>query len=503
MLQSKKDLPTSLTYFDIENILRDLPRGDRWIRHLNEELLPFWLMPEALGNPIGDFPTYRNNDGTLLDVDHPRPEFQHVVPGIVFLDRDHFRSKSRQCFLYGVAYHLTGEEKYLDYAKAGVSFLREKALDKTNGGGFSYLGGKDRVPGPDAPYRTSQDLAYLLCGIGFLYYLTRDKELEQIVLDVHEYIWTSYYDSGADMFRWVLQDVPYDDNTRAQKMLSARLGEMSGFLPQDYASSSQKELVAQLDQIYGYMLLVTQCLPDPHFTIWKERLLKIAHIMMDRFYSPRTEMFWGAVTDTKSKTWCTPHTDFGHSVKAFWLISLIGSITDNYEMFISAQRRAAQIVDLAFLDASGSWSRCLKPDGTMDEDKEWWIHCELDQVAGALALGDPAYLRYIVRTYKFWFDYFIDHQYKEIWPMLSGATNEPAEGYPKQHSWKNGLHSFEHALIGYMFAQELHGEAVTLYYAWKEEPQKRKITPYFYQGTVMNIEDVRMQRQKVTFTTIH
>src|SRR5271157_5555497 len=449
----------SVQYFDIENLLRDLPRGDRWISHLKEDLLPFWMMPSALGEPVGNFPTYRNNDGSLVDPNDLRPEFKYVVPGIVWLDRDHVRAKSRQCFAYGVAYHMTGDEQYLKLAKAGVSYLRDHALDAKAAGAFSYFSGIAKIPGPD-------------------------PQLEGILLTVHDYIWFNYYDSGADLFRWVLADSPDGDKR------------------------SQQEIVAQLDQIYGYMMVVTPCLPEPHRGVWKARLVQLAHIHMNRFYSPRTEMFWGAVTNTVDKRWGTPHTDFGHSVKAFWLISLIGSLTDDYEMFISAQRRASQIVDLAYVESTGSWSRCFKPDGTRDEDKEWWIHCELDQVAGALALNDPAFFRYIVRTYDYWFKFMVDHEHHEIWPMLSAATNRPAEGFPKQHSWKNALHSFEHALIGYLFAQQLHGEPAELYFAWPETPPKRQIAPYFYQGTVEQITDVKAgepseRRQKVTFTTIH
>ena len=93
-----------------------------------------------------------------------------------------------------------------NYAKAGVAFLREKAIDRVHGGAFSYFSSPGMVPGPEVPYRTSQDMAYLLCGIGFLYYLTRDPELEKELIVIHDYIWFHYYDSGADVFRWVLED---------------------------------------------------------------------------------------------------------------------------------------------------------------------------------------------------------------------------------------------------------------------------------------------------------
>ena len=45
----------------------DLPSGERWLRHFNEDLLPFWNVPEAWGTPRGDFPTFRGNDGKAVD----------------------------------------------------------------------------------------------------------------------------------------------------------------------------------------------------------------------------------------------------------------------------------------------------------------------------------------------------------------------------------------------------------------------------------------------------
>ena len=99
--------------------------------------------------------------------------------------------------------------------------------------------------------------------------------------------------------------------------------------------------MAQLDQIYGYMLLAGPILPMPHRTTWLERLKMLARRIMQQFYAPSTEMFWGALTSAGVKQLGTPHTDFGHSIKTFWLISLIGELTDDYEMFTAAQHRAA------------------------------------------------------------------------------------------------------------------------------------------------------------------
>ena len=60
-------------------------------------------------------------------------------------------------------------------------------------------------------------------------------------------------------------------------------------------------------------------------------------------------------------------------------------------------------------------------------------------------------------------------------------------GFPKQHSWKTALHSFEHALVSYMCCQALHQEPVTVYLPGAETPRTDD-PPYFYKGTVASVD---------------
>lgn len=473
--------PVAIEPVDIDTVVRDVPSGENWLRHLRDDLLPFWTTDVALGTPVGKFPTYRHNDGSAVDLDHPGPEFVtgRVAEGIVWLGRDHVRAQSRQIYAYGVAYHLTGDPQYLDYAQAGVDYLLTHAFDP-DGGVFSYLDSRTGRPGPPRDQRTSQDLAYALTGIGFLYYLTRRSALAEILVNVHQEI-LRYYDPESQIFRWVLEESPDGDRT------------------------DQKELVAQLDQVYAYMLLAGPILPEPHRQEWLDRLRMISRRMMQRFYAPSTGMFWGAITTPGGKQLGTPHTDFGHSVKTFWLISLIGQLADDYEMFTAAQRRAARILEWAYLPDTGSWARGFDKWGRLDEDKEWWVYCELDQVAGALSLNDTSYARYIAKTHQYWFRYMVDHRHHEIWHLVSAGTNAPVPAFPKQHSWKNALHSFEHALVSYLAGQHLHGLPAELYYAFDEVPDHADINPYFYAGKVQRLEPVapHANRHRVLFTDIH
>ena len=462
------------TSVDIEQLLKELPTGDRWIAHLKEDLLPFWEMETALGQPVGNFPTYRCNDGSLYNPNRPCPELQFPAPGIVWLDRDYVRAKSRQVYAYGIAFHLTGDETYLNYAKAGVDYLRSYALDQQNGGAYTYWLEPDHNPNPPVKERTSQDLAYALTGMGFYYYLTREPAILKDIVRLKDYIFETYYDRELDLITWVKEESPDKDQP------------------------NQKELVAQLDQVYGYMLWLTPAMPEPYQTAWKKDLTHLAQIMVDQFYSPKQNIFWGAVTNSKDKHLETPHTDFGHSVKTLWLIYEIGKLTDNLDLTLFAQVQAGNILKEAYIEETGSWARRLNLDGTLDKDKEWWILAELDQVAATLALVDPAYGAYLPKTYDYWFTQMVDKEHGGVWHMVSAKTNQPypckaqppsasSNCFPKQHSWKNALHSFEHALVGYITMQQLQERPVSLYYAFSKVPDKSLIEPYFYSGKVADI----------------
>ena len=285
-------------------------------------------------------------------------------------------------------------------------------------------------------------------------------------------------------------------------------------------SSEQRELVSQLDQIYAYMMLVTPLLPTDFYGVnlkqeWKDDLVHLATIMSEQFYSPDKNLFWGAITNVSDQTLETPHTDFGHSIKTLWLIYEIGKLTGNYDLVLFAQEAAPPILEKAYLP-DGTWGSKPMLDGTVNPDKEWWILAELDQVAATFALRDPSYAKYLPNTYDFWFDHIVDHTNYGVWHLLTynhaTGTYNVDLSFPKQHSWKNAFHSFEHAMIGYLTGQELHDMDSQLYFAFKDgigTPDVTEIRPYTYAAKVKSVADVDggisitgYGKQLVTFTDI-
>lgn len=456
----------------------DLPPGERWLRHFREDLLPYWNVPDAWGSPRGNFPTFRAIDGKAIDWAHP-PEEITGAPGWIRQEfgRDYTRMKSRQAYFYGVAYHLTGDPEMLALARDGVDWIRTHALDPATGSAISYW--EKGEPHPAVLARTSQDLAYAGVGLAMYYDLTRDPAVLKDLLRLKRHIFSRYWNPQWRALRWVVTpDADHDEQ--------------------------RQELVAQLDQINAYLLLLAPILPPRERKPWETDLLKLAQAIRRDYYDPPRRLFWGTIHDPARKKLGSRHTDFGHTAKACWMLERTGRLLHDKAMVAFATEAGKAVLAQAYLPDSGTWGSRLRSDGSVDEGKEWWIYAELDQLAGTLALRDPAQAGPLPRTADFWFRTMVDHAHHEVWGGTGGPPDfEPWEGL-KIHPWKSGYHSAEHALVSYLVAQALHGQPAVLYFAL-ERPDAI-MRPYLFGGRVLGRAVSPLpgfpgrQRVAVTFT---
>jgi mannose/cellobiose epimerase-like protein (N-acyl-D-glucosamine 2-epimerase family) len=457
-----------------------LPPATRWLDHLNKELLPFWTTNTAFGTPFGAFPGTRCDDATLYDQRNPCPEIQRNP--LISPQQRYVVSISRQIYGYGVAFHLTGKRVYLDAMRAGIDFIRQNAMDRVHGGMATTQNISDGSWVPVAELRNSQELAYGLLGMAFYYYLTRDPEVLRDILAVKNYIFDKYYNPSLGAMQWVLM------SNRGVR-------------------SDDKRLVAQLDQMNTYLVLLTPLLPEPFQSEWKASLLRLCHVMIEQFYSLDERLFFLSGSRPEDKALATAGTDFGHNAKALWMIRWAGLITGSAGLVAFAENNASRLLARAYLDDCGCWADGILPGGALDVNKSAWIFAELDQLAGTLALRDPGFAQYLPRAYDYWFRHFVDPLYGEVWNGVDGRTHTPLRQLPKQWQWKNAYHSFEHALVGYIVAQQLQGELVALYYAFPGDPPAASVQPYYFSGTIAGIElaadDQGRQTQKITFSNVH
>lgn len=450
--------------YDIKGLIDAAIGPDVWLKHLTDDLMAFWDTDDAVLMENGLFKTYRGNDGKPLSNNKEEwpPEIKAALAdddakGLIEPEYNFLRAHSRQTYSYGIAFHMTGKSKYLELCRNGALALAN-AMDGNYG---MYTKNKINNNTWDKDYnaRNSQDLAYGLTGLGMYYFLTHDPNILHKLIQVKDYIFKFYFDKGRGYITWF----PKKKN------------------------DNDIEIVSQLDQLYAYMLMLTPTLPEPYKTEWKKDLKIIADVLIEVFYSEKYEFFWGFSKSSSDFTLGAAHTDFGHSVKTLWIILKIGEILHKPFYIDFARQRIDKILDNAYIEKTGSWARRFDENGKRDENKEWWILAELDQACEILSLNDPSYLSYLNNTQKYWLNHMVDKEYGEIWHMVD-TSNEPVLKYPKVHSWKTSLHSFEHALFSFMTSSRIKGETFELYYAipeW-ERVSHRTVAPYMFRANVVD-----------------
>jgi hypothetical protein len=439
-----------------------------WVRQVDSLLIPFWLTEDALGDPVGDFPTYLCNDGSLSDCPELDPE--NVASWALVqsdtLERDFLRIKSRQTYAYSVAYHMTGHEPYLEYAKAGVDFLLANGEYDT---GSPVTFWQDGKPGPARLQRNTQDLAYSLVGLAMYYYLTREDRVLDALLKVKEHIFSEHYDQSTTyehtkMLMWVKEPFEAD-------------------------SPSSRSLVAQLDQLNAYMLLLTPLLPDRLRASFKQDVATVCRILRENFYDEDLNLFWGMLAD--KRVGVTHLTDFGHTIKSFWMCYLVGKLVDDAELIRFTETNARRLLNVAFLENDGAWASAYADESLeLGRFKIAWVYAELDQMAATLSLEDPTlYSRYLEKTYDFWEKTFIDHEHKGLF-MAVDEVGQPLDSIPKVNHWANGYHALEHALVGYLSTAQYHGDEIVLYYAFGEgvDPASEELGPYFFDADAARVD---------------
>ncbi len=438
--------------------------SDRWREHLERELLPFWTHPDALGDPVGAFPTTRCNDGSRVNWQAVCPE---VRQNAWLLQRDEYLvARSRQTYAYGVAFHVTGDPRYLEWMRAGVQHIRAEWMDRGFGGMRTRIDRNGQsVPVPE--WRNPQELAYGLLGVGFYYYLTRDPVVLADILAVHDFLMLRYWNGPLAAIQWQLADG-------------------------GGARADERRFVAQLDQLNAYLILLTPILPEPHRSDWKQALRTIVQVMRTQFYSPEENLFFLNANRPADLDLRLSATDFGHTIKAFWMIRFAGQILGDAEMVQFADRNGPRVLERAFLADCGCWANGLRAGGAVDLNKSWWIYAELDQFAATLSLTNPYVGRFLPATYRYWLDRFVDPRHGEVWSELDGRTHQPTGSNPKAWPWKNGYHSMEHALVAYLTSRQQESQPVTLHYAFREWPFGSVIQPYFFQGAMRTVaQDAR------------
>jgi len=438
-----------------------------WIHQVDSLIMPFWASPEALGDPVGNFPAYRYSDGRPVDPDNPdysllderyRPFYFSSTDS---LRRDFVRVKSRQIYGLCMAYHMTGNNTYLVYAK--------KALDHLIGRGvfdeplpFSFWD-RNGNPAPALFQRNPQDISYALMGPTMYYYLTRDPEVLQLLLRTHEFLWEEYYEKSTvsertRLVQWVKEDFEND-------------------------KASGRDLLAPLDMLNAYLLLLAHSAPDSVSAGLLEQASTLAYMMRDNFYDPEYNIFW---SDLNNKQFAG-NTDFPHSIKSFWMILTTGKMTGDQILIDFALSGGPRLLDTAWIPEKGRWAMRYTSDRyEKDLGIFTWGYNELDQMTATLSLGDTSYYpRFLHEAYSNYEKLLIDTVYKGAYSARD--ENDQVLDIGFRSGWfLADFHVMEHAFIGLLGDAHYYREPLELHYAIKagQRVSMTRIHPYTYSGSI-------------------
>lgn len=433
----------------VEPPSEDIPearQANTWIEHVRDDLLPFWMAPEARGTPEGNFPTNRGMDG-------------RVVP-----NHDRFvRMLSRQTYAYSVGYLVTGDPELLTLAHAGAQWILDNAWDDANGGWHRQLTKTGEPAGAHA--KTAQDAAYAVLGLAAYYFVTRDAEAETAILRTRDLLFdsTKYFDESTGLIRDGL------DVTLTEEVEEAGPG---------------PELVAQLDPINAFLLLVQPVLSSQQRQAqFLEDLEGLSSVLLDRFFAQG--MFWGGSDRIgEYRGW---HTDFGHSLKAFWMVREVDKRLTDAPFHDRIEASVEDHVRRAYDAEGGRWAKRPTSDTDNELGSDWWAYAEADQIAATLSLADPNFGEILERTQAAWLTDYVDERYGEVYPSIK-AHGAPAWPWSRSdtakcNKWKNGYHSIEHALVMYLVGAYLERTPATLHFAVEPaDASSFAARPYIFRG---------------------
>lgn len=450
----------------------ELYDGQHWLTHVQQDLAPFWYRAASTIHD-GRFATFLCNDASVpsqAQLDGKQaglcPELAQAPDWIKEGFPYQFtRMASRQTFAYGVIFHLTGDPKALELARQGVTFLRQQALQADGNVIGRFRNGQAADKAED---RTSQDMAYAQLGLAFYYYLTRDPAVLKDIQRIHNFIFSHYRDPKYPRLTWY---------------------------PASRQQDQQIELVAQLDQLNAYMVLLTPLLPAAERQQWQQQMGWLADAIVRDFYYPTEQRFFGYIHDDSGRLPDARHADFGHTIKSFWMLYLVAKqrgdtllqrfaeggmhniLKRAYRQDLLKRLPLNQPLDPAHADdLVGWWGDRDGQDGSA-----WWEYAELDQAATTLGMTQAQPRQYLYLTWPSWFASFVDHQQGEVWGWIAD------QGSVKVHLWKNGYHSLEHALISYLGAQSFQHQPVHLYFAYPVKPGPDQPI-YYFRGDIISSE---------------
>lgn len=412
-----------LTYAEEQPDFEKYLAGDYWKQQALTEIIPFWI--PTIDKKGGGFFTDISNTGKN---GWNRLKYPRMI--------------SRLVYGFSVAYLLSGDEKYLGFAKHGMDYLEKYGWDKEYGGWFTELDAKNR------PTVTTKDLfdeTYGNLGPIFYYYVTGSEAALRLVQKTH----------------WLLKENAWDKENQGYYAMVNR----------DWSvSDTTKSFNSQIDTATAYLIYYYLMTKDPALLA---DLKDIGAVAVNRMFDPQT----GYIRERFGREWNylgsylgdKDQIDIGHNLKTAWVLLRIYQLTREPKYLDYAEKLSDKLLATAWDNRNHGWyftKNVERPVRTAQEkSKCWWTQTEGNFMLLNLynLTKETRYLDYFKKNAYFWDTFMVDHRYKEVYSYVSETGNH--EPGLKGDLYKSAYHTMEHALMNYLYLElYVHHKTATLYF---------------------------------------
>lgn len=368
--------------------------------HLTGTIIPFWK-----GLRDDEFGGYYGWLGYDLKLD------KEAVKGCIL--------NSRITWFFANAYTLLGDESLLAEARHGYEFLRDKCIDRENGGIYWSLTYDGK---PEDTTKHTYNQAFAIYALSSYYEASKDAEALALARELFHIIETRCMDKEGYLEAF--------DRT---------------FAPVENDKLSENGVIA--DKTMNTLLHVFEAYTELYRVAGdedvKKRLMWILDIIAKKIYNPnlhRQEVFFDAhyhsIIDLHS---------YGHDIETAWLlnrgIDVLGEEKYNKKMAPIIDDLTEQIFEVAFNGHSLA-NECEK--GVVNTHRIWWVQAET--VVGFINgyQRHPERMDYLEAAGSVWEfikTYMIDHRPGSEWYWETYEDGKPVEDRPIVEPWKCPYHN--------------------------------------------------------------
>jgi mannose/cellobiose epimerase-like protein (N-acyl-D-glucosamine 2-epimerase family) len=357
-------------------------------------------------------------------------------------------TQSRNAYGMVRAYMLTGDSTYLILAEKALSWMYNHAWDTTYGGWYQELNQSGSPINPSGS-KTAFYQHYALLGISAYVEATGDTSAWNWLLKGYDHLENYYWDS-IPAFSGYFDKTDYNNLNPSGKSFNATVDAVTTHLLYLYLMTGENK--------------------------YKERLETIAQQIIEHFAGSMQYQAIGFVEEFNSQWGYNQNntmTIMGHVLKAGWCLARINQLIPDTTYIVYAESLITNVWEKGYDHVyGGPYKDFNRVTGQMllwglqDSAKAWW---QMEQaVTAGLQMyditGEDWYLQMADETLKFYMQYFVDHQYGEVYAdrtRRGGLAWNDAKG----NSGKAGYHSIETGYYTYLYGNLfLRYQPAVLYY---------------------------------------